>query len=35
MSPAPDAIMIGGHAYSWRALCEQRRQELAACPPAA
>ncbi len=36
----PDTIMIGGRAYSWRALCEQRREELAAwraaqpCQPA-
>jgi hypothetical protein len=36
----PDIIMIGGRAHSWRALCEQCRQELAAwrvaqpCQPA-
>jgi hypothetical protein len=26
----PDTITIGGHAYSWRQLCEQRRQQVAA-----
>ena len=30
MTQLPDTIMIGGHAYIWRALCEQRRAELAA-----
>jgi len=25
---APDIIMIDGRAYSWRQLCERRRQEL-------
>lgn len=27
---APDTIMIEGRAYSWRALCEQRRAQLEA-----
>lgn len=27
---APDTIVIDGRAYSWRALCEQRRQQLEA-----
>ena len=26
----PDTIIIGGTAYSWRQLCELRRQQLAA-----
>jgi len=26
----PDTIIIGGHAYSWRQLSEQRRQQVAA-----
>lgn len=26
----PDTIIIEGRAYSWRALCEQRRAQLAA-----
>jgi hypothetical protein len=25
---APDTIVIDGRAYSWRALCERRRQQL-------
>jgi hypothetical protein len=24
----PDIILIGGHAYRWRQLCELRRQQL-------
>lgn len=27
---APDTIVIDGRAYSWRALCEQRRAQLEA-----
>lgn len=27
---APDTIMLEGRAYSWRALCEQRRAQLEA-----
>lgn len=27
---APDTIVIEGRAYSWRALCEQRRAQLEA-----
>ena len=27
---APDTILIDGRAYSWRALCERRRQQLEA-----
>lgn len=27
---APDTILIDGRAYSWRALCEQRRTQLEA-----
>lgn len=26
----PDTILIGGHAYSWQAICELRRQQLEA-----
>jgi hypothetical protein len=26
----PDTIIIDGHAYSWRALCEARRQQIEA-----
>ena len=26
----PDTIMLDGRAYSWRDLCERRRQQLAA-----
>lgn len=26
----PDTILIDGHAYSWRQLCELRRQQLEA-----
>ncbi len=26
----PDTIIIEGRAYSWRALCRQRREQLAA-----
>lgn len=26
----PDTLILGGHAYSWQALCELRRQQLAA-----
>ena len=26
----PDTILIGGHAYSWRQLCELRRQQVEA-----
>lgn len=28
MSAPPDIIMIGGHAYSWRAILAQRRTQL-------
>ncbi len=24
----PDIILVGGHAYSWQAICELRRQQL-------
>jgi hypothetical protein len=24
----PDTILIGGHAYSWRQICEMRRRQL-------
>jgi hypothetical protein len=24
----PDTIIVGGHAYRWRELCELRRQQL-------
>jgi hypothetical protein len=27
---APDTIIIDGHAFSWRRLCELRRQQLEA-----
>lgn len=27
---APDTIVIDGRAYSWRALCERRREQLEA-----
>jgi hypothetical protein len=30
VSRVPDTILIGGHAYNWRELCEHRRQQLAA-----
>jgi hypothetical protein len=30
MTQFSDMIIIGGHAYRWRALCEERRDELAA-----
>ena len=26
----PDTILIGGHAYSWQAICELRRHQLEA-----
>lgn len=26
----PDTLILGGHTYSWQAVCELRRQQLAA-----